>query len=149
MEDFEIVIPEQILQQKKQTDDIFNILLGVIAGISLLVGGIGIMNIMLASVLERIKEIGLRMAIGAKKKDIKEQFVYEAGLISLIGGVIGIILGFILSYLAEWLTGTPTIISMWSVVISFFVSAFIGIIFGYMPAKKAAEQDPVHSLRHN
>ncbi len=149
VEDFEIVIPEQILQQKKQTDDIFNILLGVIAGISLLVGGIGIMNIMLASVLERIKEIGLRMAIGAKKKDIKEQFVYEAGLISLIGGIIGIILGVILSYLAEWTTGTPTIISLWSVFISFFVSAFIGIIFGYIPAKKAAEQDPVISLRHN
>ena len=149
VEDFEIVVPEQILQQKKQTDDIFNILLGVIAGISLLVGGIGIMNIMLASVLERIKEIGLRMAIGAKKKDIKEQFVYEAGLISLIGGVIGIILGVLLSFIAEWLTGTPTIISMWSVFISFFVSGFIGVIFGYMPAKKAAEQDPVNSLRHS
>lgn len=149
VEDFEIVIPEQILQQKKQTDDIFNILLGVIAGISLLVGGIGIMNIMLASVLERIKEIGLRMAIGAKKKDIKEQFVFEAGLISLIGGIIGIMLGVILSYLAQWITGTPTIISLWSVFISFFVSAFIGIIFGYIPAKKAAEQDPVNSLRHN
>lgn len=149
VEDFEIVIPEQILQQKKQTDDIFNILLGVIAAISLLVGGIGIMNIMLASVLERIKEIGLRMSIGAKKKDIKEQFVYEAGLISLIGGIIGIILGVFLSYLAEWLTGTPTIISLWSVFISFFVSGFIGVIFGYIPAKKAAEQDPVNSLRHS
>ena len=149
VEDFEIVVPEQILQQKKQTDDIFNILLGVIAAISLLVGGIGIMNIMLASVLERIKEIGLRMSIGAKKKDIKEQFVYEAGLISLIGGIIGVILGIFLSYLAEWITGTPTIISLWSVVISFFVSGFIGVIFGYIPAKKAAEQDPVNSLRHN
>lgn len=149
VEDFEIVVPEQILQQKKQTDDIFNILLGVIAAISLLVGGIGIMNIMLASVLERIKEIGLRMAIGSKKKDIREQFVYEAGLISLIGGVIGILLGVFLSYMAEWITGTLTIISLWSVIISFFVSAFIGIIFGYMPAKKAAEQDPVHSLRHD
>ncbi len=149
VEDFEIVIPEQILQQKKQTDDIFNILLGVIAGISLLVGGIGIMNIMLASVLERIKEIGLRMAIGARKNDIKEQFVYEAGLISLFGGVIGIILGVFLAYLAEWITGTPTIISLWSVFISFFVSAFIGVVFGYIPAKKAAEQDPVNSLRHN
>jgi putative ABC transport system permease protein len=149
VEDFEIVIPEQILQQKKQTDDIFNILLGVIAAISLLVGGIGIMNIMLASVLERIKEIGLRMSIGAKKKDIKEQFVYEAGLISLIGGIIGIILGVFLSYLAEWITGTPTIISLWSVFISFFVSGFIGVIFGYIPAKKAAEQDPVNSLRHS
>ncbi|MBL4594346.1 MAG: FtsX-like permease family protein, partial [Flavobacteriales bacterium] len=149
VEDFEIVVPEQILQQKKQTDDIFNILLGVIAAISLLVGGIGIMNIMLASVLERIKEIGLRMAIGAKKQDIKEQFVYEAGLISLFGGIVGIILGVFLSYLAQWITGTPTIISLWSVFISFFVSAFIGIIFGYIPAKKAAEQDPVNSLRQN
>jgi putative ABC transport system permease protein len=149
VEDFEIVIPEQILQQKKQTDDIFNILLGVIAAISLLVGGIGIMNIMLASVLERIKEIGLRMSIGAKKKDIKEQFVYEAGLISLIGGIIGIILGVFLSYLAEWITGTPTIISLWSVFISFFVSGIIGVVFGYIPAKKAAEQDPVNSLRHS
>ena len=149
VEDFEIIVPEQILQQKKQTDDIFNILLGVIAAISLLVGGIGIMNIMLASVLERIREIGLRMAIGATKLDIKQQFVYESGLISLVGGVIGIFLGILLSYLAEWATGTPTIISYWSVAISFFISAFIGIIFGYMPAKKAAEQDPVHSLRHN
>jgi len=149
VEDFEIVVPEQILQQKKQTDDIFNILLGLIAAISLLVGGIGIMNIMLASVLERIKEIGLRMAIGARKQDIKEQFVYEAGLISLIGGVIGIMLGVFLSYAAEWVTGTLTIISMWSVITSFFISAFIGVIFGYMPAKKAAEQDPVYSLRQN
>ena len=149
VEDFEIIVPEQILQQKKQTNDIFNILLGVIAAISLLVGGIGIMNIMLASVLERIKEIGLRMAIGATKKDIKQQFVYESGLISLIGGLIGIFLGILLSYIAQWTTGTPTIISVWSVVISFFVSAFIGVIFGYMPAKKAADQDPVYSLRHN
>ena len=149
VEDFEIIVPEQILQQKKQTDDIFNILLGVIAAISLLVGGIGIMNIMLASVLERIKEIDLRVAIGATKKDIKQQFVYESGLISLIGGLIGIFLGVFLSYLAEWTTGTPTIISVWSVVISFFVSAIIGVTFGYMPAKKAAEQDPVYSLRQN
>ena len=149
VEDFEIIVPEQILQQKKQTDDIFNILLGVIAAISLLVGGIGIMNIMLASVLERIKEIGLRLSIGAKKKDIREQFIYESGLISLIGGIIGILLGVFLSYLAEWVTGTPTIISTWSVIISFFVSAIVGIVFGYMPAKRAAEQDPVHSLRHD
>jgi len=149
VEDFEIVVPEQILQQKKQTDDIFNILLGVIAAISLLVGGIGIMNIMLASVLERIKEIGIRMAIGATKTDIKEQFIYEAASISLIGGVLGICLGILLSYLAEWLTGTPTIISIWSVVISFFVSAMVGVVFGYTPAKRAAEQDPVNSLRYN
>ncbi|MBD98620.1 MAG: hypothetical protein CMO34_02160, partial [Verrucomicrobia bacterium] len=149
VEDFEIVVPEQILQQKKQTDETFNILLGVIAAISLLVGGIGIMNIMLASVLERIKEIGIRMAIGATKTDIKEQFIYESASISLIGGVLGIMLGVILSYLAEWITGTTTIISVWSVVISFFVSALVGVVFGYTPAKRAAEQDPVNSLRYN
>ena len=148
-EDFEIIVPEQILQQKKETDDTFNILLGVIAAISLLVGGIGIMNIMLASVLERIKEIGLRMSIGARKKDIEKQFIYEAGLISLSGGILGIILGIFLSYLVEWITNTPTVISLWSVIISFFVSGFIGVVFGYIPAKKAAEQNPVNSLRHN
>lgn len=148
VEDFEIIVPEQILQQKKQTDDIFNILLGVIAGISLLVGGIGIMNIMLASVLERIHEIGLRMAVGAKKVDIKQQFVYEAALISLLGGLVGIVLGIFLSYIVEWVTGTLTLISLWSVIISFVVSALVGIVFGYMPAKRAADQDPVNSLRY-
>ena len=107
------------------------------------------MNIMLASVLERIKEIGLRMSIGARKKDIEKQFIYEAGLISLSGGILGIILGIFLSYLVEWITYTPTVISLWSVIISFFVSGFVGVIFGYIPAKKAAEQNPVNSLRHN
>ena len=135
-EDFEIIVPEQILQQKKETDDTFNILLGVIAAISLLVGGIGIMNIMLASVLERIKEIGLRMSIGARKKDIEKQFIYEAGLISLSGGILGIILGIFLSYLVEWITNTPTVISLWSVIISFLLVVLLGLFLVIFQQKK-------------
>ncbi len=147
-EDFSIVIPEQLLKQQKETDDLFNLLLGAIASISLIVGGIGIMNIMLASVMERIKEIGLRMAIGARKKDIKAQFVFEALLISISGGIIGIALGVGLSYLIEVFLKMPVKISGFSIFISFFISVIVGIVFGYLPAKKAAEQNPVTSLRY-
>jgi putative ABC transport system permease protein len=147
-EDFSMVIPEQLLKQQKETDDLFNLLLGAIASISLIVGGIGIMNIMLASVMERIKEIGLRMAIGATKKDIKAQFVFEALFISLSGGVIGIFLGILLSYLIEVFLLMPVKISNFSIFISFFISVLVGIVFGYLPAKKAAEQNPVTSLRY-
>lgn len=147
-EDFSLVIPEQLLKQQKETDDLFNLLLGAIASISLIVGGIGIMNIMLASVMERIKEIGLRMAIGATKKDIKAQFVFEALFISLSGGVIGIFLGILLSYLIEVFLLMPVKISNFSIFISFFISVLVGIVFGYLPAKKAAEQNPVTSLRY-
>ena len=147
-EDYSLLIPEQLLKQQKETDDLFNLLLGAIASISLVVGGIGIMNIMLASVMERIKEIGLRMAIGATKKDIKAQFVFEALFISLSGGVIGILLGIFLSYLIEALLLMPVKISNFSIFISFFISVLVGIVFGYLPAKKAAEQNPVTSLRY-
>lgn len=147
-EDFSIVIPEQLLKQQKETDDLFNLLLGAIASISLIVGGIGIMNIMLASVMERIKEIGLRMAIGARKKDIKAQFVFEALFISISGGIIGIALGVGLSYLIEVFLKMPVKISGFSIFISFFISVIVGIVFGYLPAKKAAEQNPVTSLRY-
>lgn len=147
-EDFSLVIPEQLLKQQKETDDLFNLLLGAIASISLIVGGIGIMNIMLASVMERIKEIGLRMAIGATKKDIKAQFVFEALFISLSGGIIGIFLGVLLSYLIEVFLLMPVKISNFSIFISFFISVIVGIVFGYLPAKKAAEQNPVTSLRY-
>ena len=147
-EDFNLIIPEQLLKQQKETDDLFNLLLGAIASISLIVGGIGIMNIMLASVMERIKEIGLRMAIGATKKDIKAQFVFEALFISLSGGIIGIVLGILLSYLIETFLLMPVKISNFSIFISFFISVLVGIIFGYLPAQKAAEQDPVTSLRY-
>lgn len=147
-EDFEIKVPELLLRQEQRTKDIFNIVLGAIASISLLVGGIGIMNIMLASVMERIKEIGIRQAIGATKRDIILQFLSEATLLSISGGLVGIILGLIFSKVITVVAGILTIISPLSILISFGVSVSVGIIFGYMPAKRAARQDPVESLRH-
>jgi putative ABC transport system permease protein len=148
VDDVEIKVPELLLKQEERTRDIFNMVLGAIASISLLIGGIGIMNIMLASVLERIKEIGIRQAIGATKNDIILQFLTEATMISITGGLIGIILGIVLSKLIMELTSIPTIVSPWSVVISFGVSATVGIVFGFMPARRASQQEPVASLRH-
>ncbi|MCC5943912.1 MAG: ABC transporter permease [Bernardetiaceae bacterium] len=147
-DDFRITIPELLLKQQQRTKDIFNIVLGAIAGISLLVGGIGIMNIMLASVLERIKEIGLRLSLGAKKQDIISQFMFEAMLISISGGVIGIVLGVLLSVLVAHIAEIPTLISFASIALSFLVSASIGLIFGIAPARKAANQNPIESLRY-
>ncbi len=147
-EDFIITVPELLLKQEQKTRDIFNIVLAAIASISLVVGGIGIMNIMLASVMERIKEIGVRRAIGARKEDIVLQFIAEAIIISISGGLIGIVLGIIFAYLVSNFTEILTIISGFSIFISFFVSVSVGVLFGYMPAKKAAIQDPVTSLRH-
>jgi len=148
VQDFEITVPELLLKQQQRTKEIFNIVLGAIAGISLLVGGIGIMNIMFASVMERIKEIGTRMAIGAKKMDIIVQFLSEAVLISVTGGMIGVLLGVLASWLITKLADILTIVSFTSVIVSFFVSATIGIIFGYSPAKRASEKDPIESLRY-
>ena len=148
VDDFEIKVPELLLKQEQRTKDIFNIVLGAIASISLIVGGIGIMNIMLASVMERIKEIGIRQAIGARKMDIVLQFLTEATLISITGGLIGIILGIGISRIITEITGILTIVSPVSIIISFGVSATVGIAFGYMPAKRASKQDPVASLRH-
>ncbi len=146
--DFDVTIPELLLKQQQRTKKIFNIVLGVIAGISLIVGGIGIMNIMLASVMERIREIGVRQAIGASRKDIIVQFLSESTIISLSGGIIGIILGVVLSKTITAIFDINTIISAFSIIISFGVSVLIGVTFGYVPAKRAAEQDPVNSLRH-
>ncbi len=146
--DYEIEIPELLLKQQQRTNDIFNYVLGAIAGISLLVGGIGIMNIMLASVLERIKEIGLRLSIGAKKSDVVQQFLFEAIMISVTGGIIGVILGISMAYLVSEVAGIPTIISFSSIVLSFGVAATVGLIFGIAPARKAANQDPITSLRY-
>ncbi|HMV10585.1 MAG TPA: ABC transporter permease [Cyclobacteriaceae bacterium] len=146
--DYEIEIPELLLKQQQRTNDIFNYVLGAIAGISLLVGGIGIMNIMLASVLERIKEIGLRLSIGAKKTDIIQQFLFEAVMISVTGGIIGVILGISLAYLVSSVADIPTVISFMSIVLSFGVAATVGLIFGIAPARKAANQDPITSLRY-
>jgi putative ABC transport system permease protein len=148
VKDFEITVPELLLKQQQRTKDIFNIVLGAIASISLIVGGIGIMNIMFASVMERIKEIGTRMAIGAKKMDIVVQFLAEAVLISLSGGFIGIFFGVIMAKLIEQIAGIMTIVSFFSIFISFGVSAAVGVIFGYSPAKRASEKDPIESLRY-
>ena len=148
VEDFEVIIPELLLEQEQRTKDIFNIVLGAIAGISLIVGGIGIMNIMLASVMERTKEIGVRLAVGAKKTDVVFQFLSESTMISVAGGVMGIFMGIGLSRSIMHFTDILTIVSLSSVIISFGVAATVGIIFGYMPAKKAAAKDPVTSLRY-
>ncbi len=146
--DYAVSIPELLLKQQQRTRDIFNLVLGAIAGISLVVGGIGIMNIMLASVLERIKEIGLRLAIGAKKADIIWQFLLEAVVISISGGVLGVILGIILATVVSSFAEIPTIVSVSSVILSFGVAASVGLIFGIAPARRAANQNPIASLRY-
>ncbi|MEM9339046.1 MAG: ABC transporter permease [Bacteroidota bacterium] len=146
--DFELEIPELLLKQQQRTNDIFRYVLGAIAGISLLVGGIGIMNIMLASVLERIKEIGLRLSIGAKKADIINQFMFESMMISLSGGIIGILLGLLMAFTISRFADIPTVITLQSILVSFFVATSIGLVFGIAPAKKAASQNPITSLRY-
>ncbi len=146
--DFEITVPELLLRQEQRTRTIFNIVLGSIASISLVVGGIGIMNIMLASVLERIREIGVRRAVGATRRDILFQFLMEAVLISLVGGILGILAGIAFSLGIERFAGIDTIVSGLSVAVAFGVSATVGIGFGIMPAYRAAQQDPVTSLRY-
>ena len=148
VEDFEVIVPELLLQQEQRTKDIFNIVLGAIAGISLVVGGIGIMNIMLASVMQRTREIGIRMAVGAKKTDVVFQFLSESTIISVGGGIIGIFLGLALSRGIMHFTDILTIVSPFSIVVSFGVAATVGIAFGYMPAKQASEKDPVNALRY-
>lgn len=145
--DFSITIPELLLKQQQRTKNIFNIVLGVIAGISLIVGGIGIMNIMLSSVMERIREIGLRQAIGATRMDIIVQFLSESTLISVTGGMVGILLGVGLSFAITAIFDIKTIVSIFSIVIAFGVSVLVGVSFGFLPAKQASEQDPVESLR--
>lgn len=147
--DFELRVPELLLKQQQQTQETFNLVLGAIAGISLLVGGIGIMNIMLASVLERIKEIGVRRSLGATRRDIVWQFLFESIFISLAGGIIGIILGVSIANIIAQTADIPTVVSGWSVVLSFGVAASVGLIFGLFPARKAAYQDPIKALRRD
>lgn len=148
MVDFEISIPIQLLKQQQKTKQIFNIVLSIIAGISLLIGGIGIMNIMLASVLERTKEIGIIRAIGATQEDVILQFLTESVLVSIGGGIIGIILGVLSSYILEITTGIETILTLSSILLSFFVATLIGLIFGIAPAKAAASKSPIEAIRH-
>ena len=146
--DFEVSVPELLLQQEQRTRNIFNIVLGAIASISLIVGGIGIMNIMLASVLERTREIGVRRAMGATQKDILFQFLSEAVIISVAGGLAGIIVGMTLSFGIERFAEIRTLVSYISIAVAFGVSFTVGLVFGIVPAYRAAKADPVVSLRY-
>jgi putative ABC transport system permease protein len=146
--DFAITVPAGLLEQKKQTQFIFNIVMICIAGISLLVGGIGIMNIMLATVLERTREIGIRRAIGARQADIVRQFLAEAVLISIAGGLVGIAFGFALSQIIASAAGWSTVVTMSSIAVAFGVSVFIGLLFGIYPAVQAAKLDPIEAIRY-
>ncbi len=146
--DFTIVSPAELLAEQRRTQRIFEMVMVAIASISLLVGGIGIMNIMLASVMERTREIGVRRAIGAKRRDVIRQFLIETTIISLAGGVMGVLMGVGLSQLIGYLAGWSTIVTTWSIVLAFFVSVAIGLIFGLYPAARAASLDPVKALHY-
>jgi putative ABC transport system permease protein len=147
-DDFSIIIPYELMEQEKRESRIYNLLLASIAAISLIVGGIGIMNIMLASVLERTQEIGIRRAIGGKKSDIMSQFVTEAMTISITGGLIGVFLGVFLSLGIGLVTAVRTWLALYSIFIAFGFSVVVGITFGYLPAKRAADLKPIESIRH-
>jgi putative ABC transport system permease protein len=146
--DFSIMNQADIVSSVSSISDTLTILLGAIAGISLIVGGIGIMNMMLTTVTERTREIGLRKAIGAKKKDIILQFLTESVMLTFIGGIVGILLGWILSYAVAYFGSMTTEITSWSVFLAVGVSAAIGIIFGYYPARRAANLNPIEALRY-
>jgi len=148
VEDFTITVPEALLRQSQQTQRIFNIVMVAIAGISLLVGGIGIMNIMLASILERTREIGIRRAAGATQKDILGQFLLEAVMLSFAGGMLGVVLGFVLTRIIAMYADWRTIVSWESIILAFCVSVGVGIIFGVFPARRAALMDPIEALRY-
>ncbi len=147
-DDYQVIVPLELLKQAKATQRIFSIVLGSIAAISLLVGGIGIMNIMLATVSERTREIGIRRALGAKKRDIIMQFLSETLMLTLFGGVLGISLGSFIPFMVTRFGGMPTVITRSSLMLSFGISGAIGIIFGLYPAYRAANMDPIESLRH-
>ena len=146
--DFSVFNQADIVQAATSITNTFTILLASIAGISLLVGGIGIMNMMLTTVTERTREIGLRKAIGAKKKDISRQFLAEAVMLTFLGGAIGIALGMILAFAVSQFAGIPTKVAFSSIVLAFSVSAAIGLIFGYYPARRAAQLNPIEALRY-
>jgi putative ABC transport system permease protein len=147
-EDWRIVVPVELLKQAERTKRIFSIVLGSIAAISLLVGGIGIMNIMLASVTERTREIGIRRALGARQTDIVVQFLIETVLLSGIGGVMGVILGITIPVIVSHFAGVTTVVQFWSPALAFSISVVTGIAFGIYPAQRAARMNPVEALRH-
>jgi putative ABC transport system permease protein len=147
-DDFTIIVPAELLAEQRRTERLFNTVMVAIASISLLVGGIGIMNIMLASILERTREIGLRRAVGARRSDIVRQFVVEATMISFAGGTIGVVVGFVISRSIAWFAGWSTIVTFSSISLAFLVSISVGLIFGIYPATKAASLDPVEAIRY-
>jgi putative ABC transport system permease protein len=146
--DFTVIVPAELLAERRRTEQLFNTVMVAIASISLLVGGIGIMNIMLAAILERTREIGVRRAVGATQKDIIRQFVIEAVLISFAGGLLGILLGFGMSQLIARFAGWSTLVTAASILLAFLVSISVGLVFGIYPAVKAARLDPVEAIRY-
>ncbi|MFH1717156.1 MAG: ABC transporter permease [Planctomycetota bacterium] len=146
--DYQVIVPLELLKQARQTQRIFSIVLGSIAAISLLVGGIGIMNIMLATVSERTREIGIRRALGARKRDIIMQFLSETLLLTFLGGVLGITLGSLIPFMVTHFGRMPTVITGTSLILAFGISGAVGVIFGLYPAYRAANMDPIESLRH-
>jgi putative ABC transport system permease protein len=143
-----VVAPAELLAEQKRTQRIFEVVMVAIASISLLVGGIGIMNIMLAGILERTREIGVRRAVGARRVDIVRQFLIEATLISIAGGLTGIVFGFGMSRVIALLAGWSTIVTLSSILLAFLVSVSVGLIFGTYPAVKAARLDPAEAIRY-
>jgi len=146
--DYDVIVPEALLEQSRRTQRLFNIVMGCIAGISLLVGGIGIMNIMLATVLERTREIGVRRAVGARRSDIKSQFMIESFAISLFGGLLGVIMGLLIARVVAAYAGWPTVVTLASILLSTGVSMTVGLVSGIYPAIRAAALDPIEALRH-
>jgi putative ABC transport system permease protein len=146
-EDYSITVPLELLESAEETKRIFNIVLGSTAAISLIVGGIGIMNIMLATVTERTKEIGIRTAVGATSKDIVSQFLVETAVLSLVGSMVGLAIGLAAPPLVSWVSGVKTIVTPWSVVASIGVALIVGVVFGIYPAMRAANLDPIEALR--
>ena len=147
-DDIRLVIPIELLRRAEEEKRIWNIVLGSIAGISLVVGGIGIMNIMLATVTERTREIGVRRALGAKRRDITLQFLIETMLLSSVGGIMGVLLGICIPLVVSRFSDIETIVQWWSVLLAFGISVAIGIVFGIYPARRAAMMDPIEALRH-
>ena len=146
--DHRVVVPQELIRRRQATARIFNLVMGAIAGISLLVGGIGIMNIMLASVLERTREIGVRRAMGATRREVLLQFLLEAVAVSFLGGMLGILLGLGLTRAVAAGAGWPTVVVPSSVILAFGVSALVGVVFGWFPARRAARLSPIESLRY-
>jgi len=148
IEDFEVIVPEELLRQGQKSQRIFNVVMGAIASISLVVGGIGIMNVMLVTVVQRTREIGIRRATGATRKDIRDQFLVEALTIAVLGGAVGIVLGAGLAFAIALYAGWLTIVSPYSVLLAFTVAGATGVGFGLFPAVKASRMDPIDCLRH-